>query len=89
MSFCRKTGIDNCGYADQDGYCLILTCKKPQYKLIDIKCPRCNSEIRIIKESNWDNLDTYFYPVCDNCKWTTKEVFYNIAQIKEYLKTNF
>lgn len=54
-----------------------------------IKCPKCGSEIRIIKESNWDNLDTYLYPVCDNCKWTTKEVFYNIAQIKEHLKTNF
>jgi ssDNA-binding Zn-finger/Zn-ribbon topoisomerase 1 len=54
-----------------------------------IKCPKCDSEIRIIKESNWDNLDTYLYPVCDNCKWTTKEVFYNIAQIKEHLKTNF
>ena len=37
-----------------------------------IKCPKCDSEIRIIKESNWDNLDTYLYPVCDNCKWTTK-----------------
>ena len=53
------------------------------------RCPKCGSEMRIIKESNWDNLDTYLYPVCDNCKWTTKEVFYNIAQIKEHLKTNF
>ena len=54
-----------------------------------IKCPKCGSEMRIIKESNWDNLDTYLYPVCDRCKWTTKKVFYNVAQIKEHLKTNF
>ena len=54
-----------------------------------MKCPKCDSEIRVIKELNWDSLDAYLYPVCDNCKWTTKEVFYNIPQIKEYLKTNF
>lgn len=57
-----------------------------------IKCPKCGYEIRIIKESNWDNLDTYLYPVCDKCKWTTKEVFYNESQIESYIeaiKTNF
>ena len=54
-----------------------------------IKCPKCGSEIKIIEETNWDNLDTYLYPVCNGCKWTIKEVFYNIAQIKEHLKTNF
>lgn len=54
-----------------------------------MKCPKCGSEIRIIEELNWDNLDAYLYPVCDNCKWTTKEAFYNILQIKEYLKMNF
>lgn len=54
-----------------------------------IRCPKCSSEIKIIKELNWDNLDAYLYPVCINCEWTTKEVFYNIFQIKEYLKTNF
>lgn len=50
------------------------------------KCPKCGSEIKIIKETNWDNLDTYLYPVCDNCKWTTKKVFYSTTQIVEHIK---
>ena len=54
-----------------------------------IKCPKCNSEIKIVRETNWDNLDTYLYPVCNNCKWTTKEVFYNEEQILEYIKMKF
>lgn len=54
-----------------------------------IRCPKCDSEIKIIREINWDNLDAYLYPVCISCEWTTKEVFYNIFQINEYLKTNF
>ena len=54
----------------------------------EIKCPRCCSELDIIKETNWDNLDTYLYPICNKCKWTTKEVFYNLLQIKEYIKYN-
>ena len=54
-----------------------------------IKCPRCGSEVKIIRETNWDNLDTYLYPVCSNCKWTTKEVFYNEEQILEHIKMKF
>ena len=54
-----------------------------------ITCPRCNSEIRIIRETDWINFDTYFYPVCDKCGWTTTEVFDNKAQIEEYLKIHF
>lgn len=46
-----------------------------------IKCPKCNYEVEIVKETNWDNLNTYLYPVCNKCKWTTKEVFYNLEQI--------
>ena len=52
-----------------------------------INCPSCSGNIRIIKETNFDNLDTYLYPVCDECKWTTKQVFYNVDQIKEFIKT--
>ena len=51
----------------------------------NIKCPKCRAEIEIIRETNWDNLDTYLYPVCKQCGWTTKEVFYNPKQIATYI----
>lgn len=57
-----------------------------------LSCPKCGSEIKIIRETDWDNLDTYLYPICDKCKWTTKEIFYNVSQIESYIeaiKTNF
>lgn len=46
-----------------------------------IKCPKCGSEIKIVKETNWDNLDTYLYPVCDKCRWTTKGVYTDLDSI--------
>ena len=56
---------------------------------IVIKCPKCGVEIRVVKEIDWLNFNTYLYPVCDKCKWTTKETFYTVAQINEYMKINF
>lgn len=52
-----------------------------------LSCPKCGSEIKIIRETDWDNLDTYLYPICDKCKWTTKEIFYNVSQIEAYIKS--
>ena len=49
-----------------------------------LNCPKCGSEIKIIRDTDWDNLDTYLYPICDKCKWTTKEIFYNVSQIEAY-----
>lgn len=56
---------------------------------IIIKCPKCGAEIQIIQKIDWLNFTTYLYPVCDKCKWTTKEVFYDVAQIQEHIKTNY
>lgn len=51
-----------------------------------IECPRCSAKVEIVRETNWDNLDTYLYPVCKKCKWTTKEIFYNSEQITTHIK---
>lgn len=52
-----------------------------------LNCPKCGFEIKIIRDTDWDNLDTYLYPICDKCKWTTKEIFYNVSQIEAYIKS--
>lgn len=49
-------------------------------------CPLCGGELQVVRETNWDNLDTYLYPVCKKCGWTTKEVFYNTDSIAEHIK---
>jgi predicted nucleic-acid-binding Zn-ribbon protein len=51
----------------------------------NIICPKCRAEIEIVRETNWDSLDTYSYPVCRKCGWTTKEVFYNPEQIATHI----
>jgi C4-type Zn-finger protein len=52
-----------------------------------ITCPKCNSEIKIIREIDWVDLDTYFYPVCDRCGWTTVEVFSSEEQVYLRMKS--
>ena len=51
-----------------------------------IKCPRCNYEVNIIRTTNWDNLETYLFPLCGKCAWTTIEVFDNECQIEQYIE---
>jgi hypothetical protein len=49
-------------------------------------CPRCKQELTVTYNTNFDNNETYCYPDCLSCGWTTAEVFDNKAQIEEYLK---
>lgn len=51
-----------------------------------MKCPKCGKTITIIAFTNWDNLTTYYYPICNNCNWTTKQTFDNKKQIEIYMK---
>lgn len=48
-----------------------------------LKCPRCGKPLDIKQYTNFDNLETYYYPLCRNCNFTTKEVYYD----KKYLAT--
>lgn len=53
-------------------------------------CPRCcEEELTVTYNTNFDNNETYCYPECLSCGWTTAEVFDNKAQIAEYLKIHF
>ena len=48
-------------------------------------CPKCKQKSIIIKQyTDWDNLITYFYPYCTECKWTTLSVFDTFLQVETY-----
>lgn len=51
-----------------------------------MSCPRCGSPLAIIKYTNWDNLETYMYPLCQTCSFTSRSVFDTREQIANYLK---
>ena len=51
-----------------------------------MKCPKCKNKLEIVRETNWDNLNTYLYPKCDNCGWISMPVFNNKIQIEAYLE---
>lgn len=51
-----------------------------------MNCPRCKNRLEIVRETNWDNLEVYLYPKCDNCGWMSIPNFYNEEQIKVYLE---
>lgn len=46
----------------------------------------CGGVIKIVRDTNWDTLVTCFYPVCESCGATTRNVFDSREQVVEYLK---
>lgn len=52
----------------------------------DVRCPKCNFKIKIIRETDWDFLETYFYPICEKCKWGTPAIFRNEKQVLDYIE---
>lgn len=49
-------------------------------------CPKCKNEVKIIRYTNWDSLETYLYPKCENCNWTTYFTFTAEKQLETYFK---
>ena len=47
-------------------------------------CPKCKNELKIIRYTDWDNLETYLYPRCEKCNWTTYSTFTSEKQLKAY-----
>ena len=52
----------------------------------DYLCPKCKGLIKIVKYVNWDNFNTYYYPRCLNCHWTSRPVFNTTQQVLNYLR---
>ena len=48
-------------------------------------CPKCKHQIIIAHNIDWHSLYIYYYPVCANCGWTTKQVFDTPDEITIYL----
>ena len=49
-------------------------------------CPRCKSELNIVRNTDWDSLVTSYYPLCPECGWTTKEQNDTEEQVVAYLE---
>lgn len=49
-------------------------------------CPKCKNEVKIIHYTDWDSLETYLYPKCENCNWTTYFTFTTEKQLETYFK---
>lgn len=54
-----------------------------------MNCPNCNKELQIIQNTNWDNLTTSYYPICNNCHWTTRQEFDSKKAINIYLRLKY
>lgn len=50
------------------------------------RCPRCGHKIRISSRTDWDSLVTYWYPLCPNCKLSTRDVYPSEAMALEAAK---
>lgn len=53
-----------------------------------IDCPFCGKTAEVIRYTNWDNLETYFYLYCPHCNKSSKQTFQTIEQLYEQYKEN-
>ena len=49
-----------------------------------MKCLRCNHKLTISHDIDWHNCYIYYYPVCTNCGWTTRQVFDSEGELKDW-----
>lgn len=58
-------------------------------KYVQVTCPKCNKQMDIIRMINWDNFNTYCYPKCSHCGFTTFNTFDNEEQVIAFLKDRY
>lgn len=55
-----------------------------------MKCPRCGKEdLEIVRYTDWDWLETLYYPLCHSCGFTTREAFGSEELAMSWLKFKY
>jgi hypothetical protein len=50
-----------------------------------ILCPRCKKQLELVRATDWDNLETYFYPKCNHCNFSTRHTFETEAMVVAFM----